>query len=283
MGWRACRWRHRNAASAATPSAASAQGGTGTPLGDWIVVSDQASRPRAQSGERAAGPVDAVLARGRVLARAPPQDPQRGEAERQVQREDEAPCRGAEERQERAADHRAERGRHGRGGGPDPDGATAILPRVGLGDDGERAGHHQRGADALDRPRRDEQGRSGRQGHRHGGQDEQRDAGPRRRAPRRSGRRWSRPPGSAPRAAGGRRCGPRSPGTAWPRGPRGWRGRAMAVTEPSMNPMAEARMAAARIQGRASGAQKDGRWSTSAWVDESTCAMAIGDSPGRLR
>ena len=73
----------------------------------------------------------------------------------QVEEEDRAP---GDVLGQQAADDRADRQRERRDAGPGADRLAALVRREGVGDDRERGGHHERGADALDGAAGDEPG-----------------------------------------------------------------------------------------------------------------------------
>ena len=94
-------------------------------------------------------------------------DDEPGDRERHVDPEDRGP---AEDGQEGSPDHRSEPEAETRDGSPHAEGARPALDRVGLGQDGQRQGGHERTTRTLQRPGADERQVGGGEGARHGAQ-----------------------------------------------------------------------------------------------------------------
>ena len=96
-------------------------------------------------------------------------DDEPGDGERHVDPEDRRP---AEDRQEGSSDHRSEPEAETRDGSPHAERARPALDRVGLGQDGQRQGRHERTARTLQGAGTDERHVGGGQGARHRAQRE---------------------------------------------------------------------------------------------------------------
>ncbi|ESY70611.1 hypothetical protein X742_03825 [Mesorhizobium sp. LNHC232B00] len=134
-------------------------------------------RAESQCRERAATKIEAALLRRCIGRDLDEQQIDRDQAERQVDGEDRPPDAVAESRKHQTAEHGTKRGGQGRGRCPDADRSAALLFRVGLGDDGEAAGHHDRGTNALEGAKRDQHDSVRRQRTGERGGDEKRNAG----------------------------------------------------------------------------------------------------------
>src|SRR3954454_22498319 len=113
-------------------------------------------RPEADGDRQDAGDVDLVR-RGLVarLARGGDGHEHRHYGHGDVEEEDRLP---GDVLDEEAADDGADREGHGADAGPRADRLAALLRREGVGDDRQRRGHHERGADALGGAAGDEPG-----------------------------------------------------------------------------------------------------------------------------
>jgi len=109
-------------------------------------IGEQAETDR---GEHRAVDIERLLAAGRIGRNLGRQQPDRHGAQRQVDGEDRPPDRIVEGREREAANHRAEGGGHGGRRRPDADRPAPLRFRIGLGDDGQAARHHDRRAAAL--------------------------------------------------------------------------------------------------------------------------------------
>jgi len=131
---------------------------------------------QADRDEAAADQVDGPAAVGRIRRDAQPEQSQRNAAQRQVDGKDQPPAPVAQRGQHQPADDRAQYGGQRRKRRPKAYGLAAFLARVGLGDDGEAARHHQGGAESLHGPGGDEEAGAGRQRAKERGENEEHDA-----------------------------------------------------------------------------------------------------------
>ncbi len=104
--------------------------------------------------ERRAGQVERGANRRPRLGHVPDSDQDRGRRQRDVDQEHQPPAHGVDQP---AAEERPDRTGDARQTGPGADRLAPVVGMEGGGDDRQAAGHEQRSADALDRPRRDQQ------------------------------------------------------------------------------------------------------------------------------